>query len=472
MTVPSPIPRGQRALVWVVILVVAAALTAAFARPYGVLNQTIYELDPLHRANPELFRRDWFAHDPYLPVYGWLTWWLYALDSEGPIAVLAANFVVSLATYVAIYWLVASLSTGLRGFVLLASFVTVTMGRAMGGSYLLAGYLQPASLATLGWIVAMVALVRGRYLACGIALALSGFIHVNHLVLGIGLFALPAVVALVRREARLLDLAALLVPQLLVLVGFLPDLLAAAGPGREALGILVHFHAPGHYLGRRLISWIPGLVGWQIAAWAALPLIDGRRARMLWWFALSSCAVAVGTAVLIHRPAFEFLTQVRWSRIAPFGQLACQVLVIAAVMRDRTAPASLFARRAWLAAAVALALVLQGRHLHTPWLVIVAEIAGSAAVIAAPRRWARGAGIALAAVALAAALWSSPRGAGLTARPIGSAGELALFDWVRRSTPVDALFLTPPDMPAFRVLARRAIVADTKSAPLQPVLLL
>jgi len=54
---------------WLVVAAVAAALTVAFAQPYGTLNQATYLLDPLHRAMPELFRRDWFvAETPPLPA--------------------------------------------------------------------------------------------------------------------------------------------------------------------------------------------------------------------------------------------------------------------------------------------------------------------------------------------------------------------------------------------------------------------
>jgi hypothetical protein len=42
---------------------------------------------------------------------------------------------------------------------------------------------------------------------------------------------------------------------------------------------------------------------------------------------------------------------------------------------------------------------------------------------------------------------------------------------VREATPIDALFVAPPSLSLFRLLARRAIVADTKSPPLQPALM-
>ncbi|HEX8114363.1 MAG TPA: hypothetical protein VF516_41820, partial [Kofleriaceae bacterium] len=348
---PSAGGRRERVVHGLIVAAVAAVLSLASTAPYGILNQATYLLDPLHRAFPELFHRDWLITEapPYLPSFGWLARWLYAADPDGAVAMLVANFAVTFATYVALDWLVTAVCPSRRGFVLVASFVTVTMGRALGGSYLLAGYLQPSAPATLGWIVAMAALVRGRYRTCGVALAVAGAMHINFLVLGIGLFTLGAIA---RRGARLVDLAGLLVPQLVVLAWLLPGLVASAGPGDDALRILVQFHAPGHYLGRRLISWVPGLVGWQLAGFAALPPAGARSPALvaLWRFSLASCVIAVAAAFVVHVPAFEWLTQAFWPRIAPFGQLGCQVLIAAALVRQGTAPVSV-ARRAWLAGA-------------------------------------------------------------------------------------------------------------------------
>jgi hypothetical protein len=471
---PSALGRRERAVHGLIIAAVAAVLTLATTAPYGILNQATYLLDPLHRAFPELFHRDWLITEapPYLPSFGWLVRWLYAVDPEGPVAMLVANFVVMFATYLALDWLITAVCPSRRGFVLVASFVTVTMGRALGGSYLLASYLQPSAPATLGWIIAMAALVRGRYWICGLALAAAGAMHVNFLVLGIGLFTLGAIA---RRDVRLVDLAKLLAPQLGVLAWLLPGLIASAGPDDDALRILVHFHAPGHYLGRRQISWVPGLIGWQLAGFAALPPAgDSAASRALvalWRFSLVSCAIAVAAAFVVHIQAFEWLTQAFWPRIAPFGQLACQVLIAAALVRQGSAPAPSVARRIWMAAAIAVALALNGKFLHTSPAVTALAIAATAAVFAVPVRFAGRACAALAALALVAALWVSPRGAGLTTVPAADPQELALYRWVREATPVDALFVAPPSLSLFRLLARRAIIADTKSPPLQPALM-
>src|SRR4029079_12322825 len=109
---------------------------------------------------------------------------------------------------------------------------------------------------------------------------------------GIGLFTLGA---LARRDVSRRAFVELLAPQLVVLALFLPGLLAAASPSAEALTVLTRFHAPGHYLGTRVIVWSPALVAWQLCALAALPMLDrtSREVRALWRLSLASCAVAV-----------------------------------------------------------------------------------------------------------------------------------------------------------------------------------
>ena len=461
-----------RVLSWFAIAAIALLLALAFTAPYGTLNQATYLLDPLRRALPELYRHDWFmGTPPYLPVFGWVAEGLYRIDPEGPAAVLAAHVVVTLATYAGLRARVATIDEDVRTFAIVAGMLAVTMGRAMGGNYVLAGYLQPSALATVGWLFAMALLARRRYLACGIALALGGLFHANFLVLGIGLFTLTA---LIGREARLRDHALLLAPQLVVLAAFLPQLVAAAGPGADAVRILVEFHAPGHYAGARLVQGIPELVAWQLAALAALRLTaePTREMRVLWRFGLASLAVCVATAVLVLVPAFASLTQVRWSRIAPFGQLACQVVVAGALIRHALAPVALSRlRRGLVVLALLAAVVLTARSLHASLAATLIAAAGTALVLAPRLPAARPLTTALAALAVIGALWASPRGRGLTLEPEGGEVEHSLEAWARAKTPVDAVFLVPPYLQRFRLLARRAIVADTKSPPLAPDLL-
>src|SRR5262245_35055758 len=211
----------------IVAALVALGLTLAYALPYGTLNQATYLLDPLHRAQPELFHHDWLVGETpsYHPVFGWLAQWLYIVDPGGTTAVLITHVIITLATYAALFWLVMMIAGGWRAFVVVASFITLTRGLSMGGSYLLVGYLQPSSVATLGWVIAIAAFVRGRFVVCGVAIAAAGALHVNFLVLGLGLFGLAA---WCRHDLRSVDFATLLGPSLVVLACFAPFLLAAS----------------------------------------------------------------------------------------------------------------------------------------------------------------------------------------------------------------------------------------------------
>ena len=440
---------------------VSLALALAFTMPYGAFNQTTYLLDPLHRAMPELFARDWFVHTPsYMPVFGWLAHWLYRLDPEGPIAFLTAHVVIMLASYAALYWLVSTVSRDLRVFLIIAAFATATRVASLGGSYLFAGYLQPSSLATLGWLCAMAALVRRRYLACGVALAAAGAVHLNFLLLGIGLFTL---VALAVRDATRWDYAKLLVPQLVVLACFVPVLLGASGASAEAVRILSEFHAAQHYAPERLIRWLPDVIAWQIAAYAALRLTEPmRELRVLWWFSLIATVVVCSTTLAMQLPALRWLTQPFWARMAPFGQLVCLLIVIVALLR----PAS---RRIGVAAVMLAASIIAALYVRPS---VIAFVVGAVLValtfVPQAARYAR---TALAVAAVAGALWFGPRGSGLSTEPYANPPEKQLMSWVREHTPQDALFLIPPKLGRFRLHARRSVVADIKSPPLRPDLL-
>ena len=440
----------------ITLIVVAVALTLAYTQAYGALNQATYLLDPLHRAMPELYHRDWFVGTPpYLPVFGWVVRWVYVIDPAGSIAILVVHVIVTVATYAGLYRITTAVSPGARTALVVAGFMTITMGLSMGGSYILGNYFQPSSLATIGWMFAIAALVRRRWLACGIAAALAGVFHANFLVLGIGLFPLAAIAI---RRVSLRELALLLVPQLVVLAFFLPQLVGAAGPSHEAVNLLITFHAPVHYAPHRQVWAIPELLAWELAAFAALGSIDdtARETRALWRFSLVAFAIVAGAALIANSTPWHALVQLRVSRIAPFGQLAAQILVGAAIMSP--------ARRRIgfeILAICALLMTCRQWHFGVPTMVLLA-----ACVLLA--RYLR-AGVAV--IAIVVALWFSPRGAGVRIEPVGSPSELALETWARDHSATDALFVIPPDLGRFRLLSRRAVVVDTKSPPLRPDLL-
>ena len=440
----------------VALIVVAVALTLAYTQAYGALNQATYLLDPLHRAMPELYHRDWFVGTPpYLPVFGWIVRWLYAIDPAGSIAILVVHVIVTVATYAGLYRITIAVSPGARTALIVAGFMTITMGLSMGGSYILGNYFQPSSLATVGWMFAIAALVRRRWLACGIAAALAGAFHANFLVLGIGLFPLAAIAI---QRVSLRDVALLLAPQLVLLAFFLPQLIGAAGPSHEAVNLLIKFHAPIHYDPHRQVWAIPELLAWELAAFAALGSINdsAREARALWRFSLVAFAIVAGAALIANSTPWHALVQLRVSRIAPFGQLAAQILVAAAIMSPSR-------RRIGFEVLAICALLMTCRQWHfgVPTMVLLV------ACVLLARYFRSG----VAVIAIVVALWFSQRGAGVHIEPFGSPTELALETWAREHTATDALFVIPPELGRFRLLSQRAVIVDTKSPPLRPDLL-
>lgn len=471
------------------VIAVACVLALAYGTPYGSGNQVTYLLEPLRRAYPELYRHDWLVTTTtqYHPVFAWLAAPLYQIDPGSPggpghrpgeLAFAIGQLIAMVATFALLYRLVAAIADvrvhgprRLAMFVLLLALLVVGGGRALAGSYLFAGYLQPSSLATLGWLAAMLAWLRGHHLRAGLWLAAGGVFHINFLILGIGLFGLVELSAGGLSPRRL---AAVLAPSLIALIGFVPALLAGshASDPDTALTILSKFHAPGHYDPGRVRRWLPPLIAWLVVAWGGLPIAraaGGDVALRLWRFAAIATALSAAATAIASFPPLLGATRLFVWRIAPFGQLAAQVLVIAAALGP--AAPGMSGRR--IAALVAGALVLIGESMYLGGghYVFTFVLAGIAVVWIIARPLGRpGLASALAIASLVVPL--VVRRAELREPPL-FAGECwnrdcALLDWVRTRTAVDAVFLVPPYAGWFRLLAQRAVVADTKSPPLYP----
>ena len=467
--------EDRRWLIAATVIAIAAALSIAYASNYGSKTQLTYLVEPLRLARPELYRNDWLVTHTtaYHPVFSWLAAWLFRIDDDGAVAFFVAQLVVSVATYVALYYVVTTLVSrgALALFAVIAAWLALTEGRALAGSYLWSGYLQPSSLATLGWLITLAAWLRGRTFVAGVALACAGALHVNFLVLGVGLFAATE---LATHPLDWRRVALLVVPQLLVLVWFVPDLTAGADDPDLALRILEKFHAPGHYDPHRITPSALALLAWSIAAWAALPIARplARTTALdrLWrfaWIASASCLVA---AAVIWIPCALGLTRLFVWRIGPFAQLACQLVAAIAVIAVVEQPARLRLvprwRRVVLAAAI-VAIVAQ-RHIVPPreaYIVLAMAALIMAAARALPAAVRDYLPTALAVVSCAIA--TGHRRAALFDPRVAAAID-PMTMWARQATAVDALFLTPPAFGRFRLLARRAVVADTWSPPLIP----
>ena len=481
-------------------LLAALSFGLAYATRDG--NQVTYLLDGLRRVDPDFLRNDWLAAETfaYHPSFAWI---VVAASALGSVAWGLALLNVAIIT--ASLWLIHRLlrdvvpDAALPATAGVVALVVIGSTQSVGMTYIFSRELQPSGLAALALIAAITTFVRGRWLLSGLALAASGALHSNFLLVGLAAFGLAHVLLASPADARqairerIIAAALQLTPALLVLAVQLPMLLdmAADPDGAAARRIFLEVRSPHHYLPRTyLISFLPFLA-WHLLAAAVHSPFDGPVRRR--WVGLHASMVAlVLTATVLTTVVFvPVVSQLFFWRLAPFSVLLAQVWVVAGAalwlvrrLAGLTVATNARLLSARTAAAVA-ALLLFLRHavwstgIVSPWTAGIAITAAAVALVVRQashaqdgRRIPAPRTLVLAALAVAAGLGvaNGLKRSNLLASDLTSA-ERSLFAWAARTHP-DTRFLVPPELSTFRLRAGRAIVVDWKSTPILPAQLL
>jgi hypothetical protein len=108
------------------------------------------------------------------------------------------------------------------------------------------------------------------------------------------------------------------------------------------------------------------------------------------------------------------------------------------------------------------------RHnVRVGWLFMLLAVASIAVMVPIPWRYARGLYLAMALTAAAFLLnaGTNPLGVRVSGLEGDDRDYRAVAEWARDHTPVDAVFVVPPDEESFRLRGRRAIVVNFKGVP-------
>lgn len=493
--------RMLRVAPYVVAALGSLLFASSFGFDYGVDNQVAYLLGALRMAHPGILQQDWYATQTthYHPAFAYLTGALLVLDKSGWSIAIALMVVITAAmtfVYAAAEVLVGK-RLALPSFLLLLCIAFVSRTHSVAVSYIVDHILQPSTLGGLGLIAAIPFYLRGNWLASGVALALGGLFHANYLILGFPLFGLAHLMLGRRQLVRrgLFQLGPSLVPLALLM----PVIVKSAGSthAAEAQHIYYVVRSAHHYrpVGYE-INFNP-FVAWQMIGialgWPLLrgPHLPSRRLGTLLTAMLAVLWIGTVLTTATYQPR---VAQLFVWRLAPFSDLFCQLLGCIAIARFVTEPSSVrrVPRASWalLLAGLGFLTMYYGIRKHETLLHLLAALVFAPVVVLLLARLLELVRKKL-PVARIEALW---RRAGVWALALSAAGLLVdvakpqletvrqrsvliqglpathreLFRWMRKHTPVDARFLTPPGYETMRYHGRRSIVVDWKSTPILP----
>lgn len=499
-------PRAALPAELVVALIISLLFALSFGFNFGIDNQVVYMLGSLKLLHPELYKNDWFvAHTTvYHPAYEYLVALLLAISKSGwAVAIAQTVFITTLG--MCVYWLmclIAGRRYALASFALVIAVSFITRMHGVGVSYVIDYIMQPSSIGSLGFVAAIPAFLSGRWILSGVLLAVGGLFHASYLVLGIGVFGL-AQLMLGRDDLlkRLLRQLGFCIP---VVLFFLPTILKTAGSplAEPARHILFDVRSPHHFRPSRYEEHFIPFIGWQllgVGAGVGLGLLrdlPGRVSRLGAIAAALMIVVWSGTvaSTSLHMDA---ISELFVQRLAPHTELVMQAMACLAAVRVVADPRS--ARRfskisiAMIVGGLGILLMYEGnRRQHAlPNLIygVLWAVAGVLVLHQIAQQvlrwrpelgrwhwWSNRVGIGVAVIAACAPVEIFANkylsDGHLKARSTLLRGlnpqETALYAWLRKHTPVDAVLLTPPGVDGMRFHSERAIVVDWKAVPIVP----
>lgn len=458
---------------------------------FGGGNHSVYLIQPLREVQPELLKNDWWVTHTlqYHIVFNKLTAGLMRLGVEKPAFLM---MYLGLVVLLHIGWLriVRAVGLGVREYVLSVVLYYLSAGGTGLGTYL---FLQdssflPGNVANIAMLWGIALWIERRIWRSALCLGVAGLFHLNHAIVAIGFFALFSSFECWRRPGKQV-MWECIIGMIAICVLSMPNILPAAHvvltggeklPLPEFVALYAKLRHPHHY---DPVSWPIGLwisflwviplsvLGWR---WRRSPGADRAAAAFLFFMAILAVAFVFAGVWFVS----ESLIQMSLFRFSIYPKLlscigAAAVLLDERIYRIRIIRWGLIALPALILGGLLGMLILRPASaggmfvkLNWPPLLLFVGAMSVAVVFVSFRARVHGVLAALLGIALALGLvWRNWLGLKLAVEDRADADYLALCDWARQNTPVDALFLVPPNEQLFRFHARRAIIVNFKNVP-------
>lgn len=467
---------------------------------FGQSNHTVYLFDAMRHVRPELLKNDWFATRTlqYHAIFGWMT---AVLLKAGVLeqAFLAGYLGLTALLHLAWYRLVLRLGGTRFTYLLSVLFYYISAGGTALGMY---SFFQdssflPSNIANVAMLWGIYFWIAGKRGWSGAWLGLAGAFHLNHALVGIGMW-IALNLWLWKDRVFAWDRATIVGSALAIGLSLLNILLAlrvaAEQTGGMPLGEFVDLYVRlrhGHHYDPSawpLALWICFLWSAPLAAIAARRQIacpPVRQTVRVYLLLAALLVVALLGAGIFY--VSESLIQMSLYRFTIYLKLfnsigAAYLIYNAGVLKRSHVRAIVIGIPAIMVAAIIVLFCTDGFGFSSiRWLggfvwrqrgpiglavILSITLAIYELVYALPRKWGQnllhGGGIAV-LVIITAIAWG--RWLGVDAISDDDEAYLQFCAWVRQHTPVDAVFLVPPQEQSFRIAAQRAIVINYKGVP-------
>lgn len=463
---------------------------------FGHSNHTVYLIDALRHNHPELLANDWFATHTlqYHVVFTRVT---AALDRAGWLRPAFLVGYLLLAMMLHVIWLLWVRALGGTNRVYLLSVVLYLLSAAGFGlgmyEFLQDSSFLPSNVANLAMLAALYCWVTGRRAWAGFLFGVAGFFHLNHALLGIAVWFALVAWDLTKGEQRgPVSLPALIVGTVLLFALALPNIIPAVRaalaprpklPLREFVDLYVHLRHPHHYdpLSWPIALWASFLWPFPLAALAFRRMACTPALRQSVRVTLLFCGVLV-VAFLFAGVWFvsEPLVQMSLFRFSIYPKvLTCAGAAIFITNRWLPSPPTRLGLSGFMPALLPLGIALAVGWSRSPFVVGNAlPLIGLSSLLFIAFFYDLGervlwraratmfVGMAVMVIVfIAAGFYGGCLGLRFGPIAVDPSDYDAVCNYARDHTPVDAIFIVPPNEEGFRLVAQRAIVINFKGVP-------